>query len=117
MRCNANHRHCATFWKPETTKTVNSSKACVCLYRALKLLTDGQVTSQRFNSKHILLSCVIQDLIRQNVWQITIALNQKVSITVAITHNCAINHIHLTHKKILDSHEKNTGTVDEMKKH
>jgi len=29
----------------------------------------------------------------------TIALNQKVSITVTITQSCAINYIHLTHKK------------------
>jgi len=42
----------------------NQSNACVCLYSSLKLLTDDQVTSQRFNSKYIILSCVIQDLIR-----------------------------------------------------
>jgi len=29
----------------------------------------------------------------------TIELNQKVSITVKITQNCAINYILLTHKK------------------
>jgi len=28
-----------------------------------------------------------------------IALNQKVSITVTITQNCAINYIQLTHEK------------------
>jgi len=37
---------------------INSS-SCGCLYRSLKLLTDGQVTLQRFNSKHIILRCVI----------------------------------------------------------
>jgi len=31
--------------------------------------------------------------------QITIAPNQKVSITVTITQNCAINYIQLTHIK------------------
>jgi len=31
--------------------------------------------------------------------QIAIALNQKVSITVAITRDCAINYPQLTHKK------------------
>jgi len=31
--------------------------------------------------------------------QILIALNPKVSITVEITQNCAINHIQLTNKK------------------
>jgi len=31
----------------------------VCLYKSLKLSTDHQVTSQRFNSKQITLSCVI----------------------------------------------------------
>jgi len=44
-----------------------------------------------------------------------IALNQKVSITVTITQNCAINYIQLTHNK----HQiaiKNTRTLDEMKK-
>jgi len=41
---------------------------------------------------------VISDLIRKNFWQISIALNQKVSITVAITQNCAINYIQLTDK-------------------
>jgi len=39
--------------KPETKKTGDSSNACVCLYRSLKLLTDDQVTWQRFNSKHL----------------------------------------------------------------
>jgi len=63
MHCNANHRHCATHWKQETKKTGDSSNACVCLYRSLKLLTDNKVTSQRFNSKHTILSCcVIYDL-------------------------------------------------------
>jgi len=33
------------------------------------------------------------------LYQITIALNQKVSCTVTITQNCAINYIQLTHKK------------------
>jgi len=28
-----------------------------------------------------------------------------------------INYIQLTHKKTLDSHKKNTRTLDEMKKH
>jgi len=36
----------------------------------------------------------------------TISLNQKVSIIVTITQNRAINYIHLTHKKTLDSHKK-----------
>jgi len=40
-------------------KTGDSSNTCVCLYRSLKPLADDQVTSQRFNSKHIILSCVI----------------------------------------------------------
>jgi len=48
-----------THWKPYTKKTGDSRNACVCLYRSLKLLTDDQVTSQRFKSKHIILSCVI----------------------------------------------------------
>jgi len=38
MSCNANHRHWATHCKPETTKTGDSSNACVCLYRPRKLL-------------------------------------------------------------------------------
>jgi len=59
MRCNANHRHCATHCKPETKKTGDSSNACGCLHRTLKLVTDDQVTSHRFNSKHIILSCLI----------------------------------------------------------
>jgi len=29
-----------------------------------------------------------------------------VSITVAITQNCAVNYVQLTHKKTLDSHKK-----------
>jgi len=29
-----------------------------------------------------------------------------VSITITIAQNCAINYIHLTHKKTLDSHKK-----------
>jgi len=33
------------------------SNACVCLYSPLKLLTDDQVTSQRFNWKHI--NCLV----------------------------------------------------------
>jgi len=40
MRCNANHRHCATHCKPETKNTEDSSNSCVCLYRSLKLLTE-----------------------------------------------------------------------------
>ena len=40
MRCNANHRHCATHCKPEVKKTGDSSNACVCLYRSRKLLTE-----------------------------------------------------------------------------
>jgi len=66
MCCETNHRDCATHCKPETKKMGDSSNVCVCLYRSLKLLTDHQVTSQRFNSKHLLrlLSCVIYGLIR-----------------------------------------------------
>jgi len=68
MRCNANHRHCATHCKPvsEIKTTVDrycSSNACVCLCRSLKHLTDDQVTSKRFDSKHIILSCAIWDLV------------------------------------------------------
>jgi len=48
-----------THWKPETKKMGDSSNAGVCLYRSLKVFTDDQVTTQRFNSKHIILSCVI----------------------------------------------------------
>jgi len=40
LRCNANHRHCATHCKLETKKRGDSSYACVCLYRSVKLLTD-----------------------------------------------------------------------------
>jgi len=47
-----------THWKPDT-KTGDSNNAGVCLYRSLKLLTDDQVTSQRLNLKHIIVSCVI----------------------------------------------------------
>jgi len=54
MRSNANHRHCATHCKPEAKKMGDSSNACVCLYRTLKLLTDDQVTSQQFNTKQII---------------------------------------------------------------
>jgi len=32
MRCNANHRHCATHCKPETKKCGNSSNSCVYSY-------------------------------------------------------------------------------------
>jgi len=39
MRCNPNHRHCATHCKPETKKTGDSTNTCVCLYKSLKLLT------------------------------------------------------------------------------
>ena len=59
MRCNANHGHCATHCKPETKKSGDSSNSCVCLYKSLKRLTDGQVTLKRFNSKQIIFSCVI----------------------------------------------------------
>jgi len=48
--------------------------------------------------------------------QITIALNQKISITVTMKQIFLINYIELTHEKTLDSHE-NTRTLDEMKKH
>jgi len=37
------------YCKPETKETGDSSNACICLYRSLKLLTDDQVNSQRFN--------------------------------------------------------------------
>jgi len=40
LRCNAKHRHCATHCKPETKKIGDSSNACVCLYRSVKLPTD-----------------------------------------------------------------------------
>jgi len=53
IRCNADHRHCATHWKPETKKTGDSINACVCLHRSLQLLTDDQVTSLRFNPKYL----------------------------------------------------------------
>ena len=53
------HRRCAIHWKSEKKKKGYSSNACICLYRSLKLLTDDQVASQRFKSKHIVLSCVI----------------------------------------------------------
>jgi len=44
IRCTANHRHDgATHWKPETKKTVDSSNACVCLYKSKK-------TSNRWTS-------------------------------------------------------------------
>jgi len=49
-----------THWKPETKKTADSSNAGVCLYRSVKLLTDDQVTSQLFESQHIILSCVFK---------------------------------------------------------
>jgi len=42
-----------------------------------------------------------------------IALNQKVSITVTITQNCAINYIQPTHENTRWSW-KNTRTRDEM---
>ena len=64
MRYNANHRDCATQCKLETKKTGDSSNASVCVYRSLKLVTDDQVASQRFNSKQIILHCVIEDLLR-----------------------------------------------------
>jgi len=39
-KCVAMQRHGATHCKPETKKTGDSSNACICLYRSLKLLTD-----------------------------------------------------------------------------
>jgi len=57
MCCNANHKHCATHCKPETKKTGDNSNACVCLNTSLKF--GNQVTSQRLNSKHVILPCVI----------------------------------------------------------
>jgi len=57
MRCNANHRHCATHWKPETRNLWDSSNPCVCLYRSLKPLTDDQVTSLWFNSNYYIVLC------------------------------------------------------------
>jgi len=42
----------------------DSSNASVSVYRSLKLLTDGQMASQRFDSKQIILHCVIEDLLR-----------------------------------------------------
>jgi len=42
---------------------------------------------------------------------------QKVSITVTITQNWAINYAQLTHKKKHQIAIKNTRTLDEMKKH
>jgi len=59
MRCNGNHTHCLTNWKQEKKKTGDSSNACVCLHRSLTLLTDDEVTSLQFNSKHNVLSSVI----------------------------------------------------------
>jgi len=59
MLFNANHSHCATHCEPETKKMGDSSNACVCLHRSVKCLPDDQVTSQRFNSKHVILPCVI----------------------------------------------------------
>jgi len=52
IRCNDNHGHCTTHCKPEIKKTGDSSNACVCLYRSLKLLTDDRVTSPWLSSKH-----------------------------------------------------------------
>jgi len=40
MPLQCKQRHCATHCKPETKKRRDSSNACVCLYRLLKLLTD-----------------------------------------------------------------------------
>jgi len=40
LRCIAKHKHCATHCKPETKEIGDSSNACVCLYRSVKLLTD-----------------------------------------------------------------------------
>jgi len=58
LRCNANHRHCATHCKPETKKTGDSSNACIYLYRPMKLFTDDQVTSQRLTQN--LSYCLVQ---------------------------------------------------------
>ena len=58
MCCNTNQRHCAIHWKPETKKT-GMTATLVCLHRLLKPLRDDQMTLQLFNSKHIILSCVI----------------------------------------------------------
>jgi len=55
MCCNPNHRHCdcATRYKLEAKETGDSSNICVCLYRSLKLLTDDQVTLQRFSQNRL----------------------------------------------------------------
>jgi len=45
--------------KRQNSTKGDSTNVCVCLYRLLKLLTDDQVTSQRYNSKHIILSWVL----------------------------------------------------------
>ena len=47
-----------THYKAETKQMGDSTKAYVCLYRSLKLLSDDQVTPWQFISKHKL-SCVI----------------------------------------------------------
>jgi len=57
MRCNA--IDIVQLIVSQRQKTGDCHNACVCLYRSLKFLTRDQVTSQRFNSKHILLSCAI----------------------------------------------------------
>jgi len=95
---------------------LDSGNPCVCLYRSLKLLTDDQVISQRFNSKHTALLYIVLFNLKFTVRYcrilsklLYIALNQKVSITVTITQKCAIDYIQLT--------QKNTRSLDEMKKH
>jgi len=61
---------------------MGDSNACVCLYRSLKLLTDDQVTSQRFKKQIIILSCVIWIYLGRIFSKLQIELNQKVSIAV-----------------------------------
>jgi len=53
------HRHCATYCKPETKKTRDSSNACL-LVQVTEILTDDQMTSQRFNSNRITIYCLVQ---------------------------------------------------------
>jgi len=50
MRCNANHRHVQLTINQRERKREKAA-TFVCLYRLLKLLTDGQVTSQRSQIK------------------------------------------------------------------
>ena len=51
-------------WGDKPPVATGLSNASVYLYRSLKFLTDDQVSSQRFNSKHVILSSAIHDLIR-----------------------------------------------------